>query len=189
MSGRYQFRRPRMRRLPDTGLVNVPGLVVTALALVCGCSHPTALALPSPGDDATAPRTTSGMVERVVDGDTVVVDGQHVRILGADSPETKDPRKPVMCGGPEATAFAHRLLDGQHVTLVGDPTQADRDRYHRLLRYVRLDDGRDYSIELVRAGWARDYVFHNKPVQEQDQIMAAQTEAQAARRGLWGQCQ
>lgn len=84
--------------------------------------------------------------------------------------------------GTQATAFARQLLTDQRVTLAGDPTQADRDRYQRLLRYVRLADGRDYSVEVTRAGWARSYRFQHNPVQEQSQIDAAQGEVQAAGR-------
>lgn len=46
----------------------------------------------------------------------------------------------------------------------------------------------DYSVEIVRAGWARSYVFQHKPVQEQAGIDAAQGEAQATGRGIWGLC-
>lgn len=155
-------------------------LLLPALALAAGCTHPSAAVLPM--------TSGAGVVERVVDGDTFVVDGQKVRVLGVDTPETVKPNTPVQCGGEEATAFAHQLLDGRHVTLVADPSQADKDRYQRLLRYVRLDDGRDYSIEAARAGMARNYVYGRKRVQEQDQIEAAETDARTAGRGLWSHC-
>ncbi len=54
-------------------------------------------------------------VVRDIDGDTIDVrlsDGriERIRILGADTPETKDPRKPVQCYGPEASAYTHARL-------------------------------------------------------------------------------
>lgn len=168
--------------------------LLPALALAAGC------AVPAPAALISAPALTeSGKVVAISDGDTVKVDVGGlvvtVRLLGINSSEVKDPRKRNSdgtyiheCGGEEASAFAKDLLDSRHVTLVADPTQADRDRYKRLLRYVRLDDGRDYSIEAARAGMARNYVYGRKRVTEQDQIEAAESEARTARRGLWGHC-
>lgn len=172
-------------------------LLLPVLALAAGCSVP---APPALADIPSTPaHTEAGKVVFVSDGDTVKVDvgGLVVtaRLIGIDSPEVHNPHlldpqghEIVQCGGPEASAFARDLLDGRHVTLVADPTQGDRDRYKRLLRYVRLDDGRDYSIEAARAGMARNYVYGRKRVQEQDQIEAAETDARTARRGLWGHC-
>jgi micrococcal nuclease len=148
--------------------------------LVSACSSPTAT--PGPASD------TDGTVTRVVDGDTVHVGAITVRLLGIDCPETVKPHTAVQCGGPQASAFAHQLLDGAHVTLAADPAQADKDRYGRSLRYLRLDDGRDFSKEIVAAGWARVYTFHNRPVSEYAQLEQAQTAAQTAHRGLWGSC-
>ena len=58
-------------------------------------------------DPAVVPVT----VVHVVDGDTLIAafaDGhtETVRVLGIDTPETVDPRKPVQCFGPEASAYA-----------------------------------------------------------------------------------
>ena len=91
----------------------------------------------------------SATVVRVVDGDTVDVQMQdagveRIRLIGIDTPEVVDPRKPVQCFGREASAHAHELLDGQSVALELDPSQGElaikpeRDlaRAHR--RYQRL---------------------------------------------------
>src|SRR5262245_22240148 len=74
-------------------------------------------------------------VLKVVDGDTVDVqfsaDGhtERLRLIGTDAPELVDPQKPVQCFAREALDRAHQLLDGQSVTLDGDPSQDARDRF------------------------------------------------------------
>src|SRR4051794_38245748 len=80
-----------------------------------------ARALPA-GDDAT--------VSRIVDGDTVVVRvgarDTKVRFIGSDTPETKDPRRPVQCFGREASARTEQLLPvGTAVRLVYDVDRTD----------------------------------------------------------------
>jgi endonuclease YncB( thermonuclease family) len=65
--------------------------------------------------------------------------GRKVRLIGVDTPETKDPRKPVQHFGQEATAFTQRLIEGKRVRLAYD--QQHKDKYGRTLAYVYLDDG------------------------------------------------
>ena len=82
-------------------------------------------------------------VIKVVDGDTIHVDanGQRlkVRMIGLDTPETVDPRKPVQCFGREASAQAKTILGGQSVYLETDPSQDTIDRFGRTLAYVWTD--------------------------------------------------
>ena len=133
-----------------------------------------------------------GVVSNIVDGDTVdVLDDTgrrvRVRVLGIDTPETKDPDQPVQCWGLEATAFAERTLLERRVALYTDPTQADRDRYGRLLAYVVLVDSQaNYSVLAAAAGAARSYVFDGRPVTLHAEIAAAEDRARAAGIGLWG---
>jgi endonuclease YncB( thermonuclease family) len=124
--------------------VRVPTLILLALLLVASAPPLVRTAVAEP-----APAT----IVRVVDGDTIDVQvavghTERLRLIGIDTPETVDPRKPVQCFGREASAHAHELLDGQTVTLDGDPTQDTRDRYVRLAVYVWLADGSLVEVEL-----------------------------------------
>lgn len=127
-------------------------------------------------------------VSYVVDGDTirVIMVGypETVRVIGIDTPEVVDPDVPPQCFGPEASAKAKELLGGQMVRLIADPTQATRDRYGRLLRYVERTDGLDFGLWMIRNGYAREYTFV-RPYQRQASYRAAEAEARAAGAGLW----
>lgn len=167
-------------------------VAAAALSLAAGCGSRDAIALMNDPKPAPA-ASTEATVHLVVDGNTVVVatpDGvdHRVRILGIRAPEVAQPHRPGQCGGAQAARFTRRLLAHQHVTLVPDPGQADQDFYHRQLRYVRLDDGRDFSIESARAGMSRSYVYGGKPVLEHAPIAAAQRQARSAHRGIWSMC-
>jgi micrococcal nuclease len=135
------------------------------------------------------PASFSATVIRAIDGDTIDVRlasgrSERVRILGADTPEVVDPRKPVQCYGPEASAYTHSRLDGHKVRLELD-TQA-RDKYDRLLAYVYVDGAR-YDDELLRLGYARLLIIPPNGVHARA-LVRAELDAQVARRGLWGAC-
>lgn len=61
-----------------------------------------------------------------------------------------------------------------------------RTAVNRTLAYVELADGRDFAVTAVAAGMARPYVYGGKPVSRYPEIMAAEEQARAASRGLWG---
>lgn len=102
---------------------------------------------PPPSDSADgrpgAAAGDPGAVERVIDGDTfVMAGGERVRVLGIDSCEAGSR------GGDSATVAAETLLDGKSVTLRQEGS-ADRDGFGRLLRYVQLEDGRDFGSVMI----------------------------------------
>jgi micrococcal nuclease len=129
-------------------------------------------------------------VVRDVDGDTINVQQgsikETVRFLGVDTPETHDPRKPVQCFGQAAAAHTKSLLEGKNVRLEADPTDSDRDKYHRLLRYVYLPDGTLVNAELIRDGWGFAYTIF--PIVKLDEFRALETKAREENRGLWAGC-
>jgi micrococcal nuclease len=139
----------------------------------------------------TAHPFARGTVVRAVDGDTIIVrDGgriEDVRLLGIDTPETVDPRRPVGCYGPEASTFTKHLVTGRTVTLRYD--RELHDRYGRFLAYVWLAGPRRVFVnaELVRLGYARSYPF--PPNTAHAALFAAlERSAALAGRGLWHAC-
>ncbi len=130
------------------------------------------------------------LVSSVVDGDTLVVlvgdTKETVRVLGIDTPETKYSERGEECYGTEATDEARRLLSGRRVVLTTDDTQADRDSYDRLLRYVTLPDGGDYGEVMIHEGFAEEYTFKGISYQKQKMYQDAENSARAIGLGLWG---
>ncbi|WP_199422971.1 thermonuclease family protein [Actinotalea solisilvae] len=185
------------RRRRRGGLV--PVLLVLAALVVLGVARESwlreALGLPEAGTPSvTVPRAEPAVVEgpfavvRVVDGDTLVIlrpEGEtKVRVLGIDTAETVDPRRPVQCFGPEASARATELLAGTQVTVRGDPLQDRVDRYGRELDYVWLPDGLLFNQVMVEEGFAVEATFDG-PYEMQTVLRDAQDRAAAAGLGLW----
>lgn len=127
-------------------------------------------------------------VTSVVDGDTIKVNingtVETLRLIGMDTPETVDPRKPVQCFGVEASNRAKTLLSGQKIRIEADPTQDTRDKYGRLLAYIYRDDGLFFNKSMVVDGYAYEYTY-DKPYKYQAEFKAAQITAQSAGAGLW----
>jgi micrococcal nuclease len=125
------------------------------------------------------------LVIRVIDGDTIEIEGAlKVRYIGIDTPETVHPSKPVECYGQAASNRNKELVQGKVVELERDVSETDK--YGRLLRYVYVD-GQMVNELLVREGYA-EVSTYPPDVRYVDLLLAAQQEAQAADRGLWGVC-
>lgn len=138
-----------------------------------------------------AQRGTSDAPYRVVavfDGDTIVVerDGgtQTIRLLGVDTPEVHDPRKPVQCYGPEASAYTRARLLGRSVQLEDDVET--HDVYGRRLAYVYLH-GRRFEDDLLRRGFARLLVIEPNHAHART-MLDEELGARRHRVGLWGTC-
>lgn len=135
--------------------------------------------------------SSNAFVVRAVDGDTLIVqlDGEkqerRVRLLGINTPETVDPRKPVECFGKEASKFMHELVDGRRVRLEADTQADERDAYGRLLRSVFLEDGTDINLVMVHDGYAYAYLsFPLNPLRKRA-LKKQQEDAKLSERGLW----
>lgn len=128
------------------------------------------------------------IVTRIVDGDTIVVlingVSEKVRLIGVDTPETVDPRKPVQCFGKEASRFTENLLLNNAVRLESDASQGDRDKYGRLLRYVFLEDGTLVNKKIISEGYGHEYTYRI-PYKHQSDFKNAERIAREAQKGLW----
>lgn len=126
-------------------------------------------------------------MDRVVDGDTIIVDRVRVRLIGIDAPESVKPDSPVQCYGPESSAALHAMLPvGTRVVL--EPDLEHHDRYGRTLAYVwRTDPPLDIDVELARLGFARALTIRPN-IAHETQIATAISQAQQAGRGLWSAC-
>ena len=131
---------------------------------------------------------TEVKVVKVIDGDTIEVQFNNqtetVRLIGIDTPETVDPRKPVQCFGKEASDKAKSLLNNQTVKLEPDIAQGERDKYGRLLRYVFLD-GVNFNQLMISTGFAHEYTYRSNPYKYQIEFRQAEQDARNGKKGLW----
>jgi micrococcal nuclease len=119
---------------------------------------------------------------RVIDGDTIVLsNGEKVRLIGVDTPETKHSQKPVEYYGKEATAFTKRMVGGKVVKLKYDVQR--RDEYDRLLAYVYLMNGTFLNAEIIKQGYGHAYTRF--PFKYMEEFKQYEKEARENKRGLW----
>ena len=157
-------------------------LLAVVTVVVTACANPSSADRP-PG------RAT---VVHVVDGDTIDVaiagHRERVRLIGINTPETVDPRRPVECFGREASEHTKMLLTlGTEVDLVRDVEP--RDTYGRLLAYVyRRPDGLFVNLDLVAQGYA-DLLTFPPNIAHVEEFRSAAADARRAGKGLWARCQ
>ncbi len=135
---------------------------------------------------------TTYKVTKVIDGDTINVSingkNQTVRLLGIDTPESVDPRKPVQCFALEASKKLKNFVLGKNVILVSDSTQGDKDKYGRLLRYMYLPNSTKTFIngEMVKQGFA--FSYRQYPTKFLNKFNSFETYARNRSLGLWNSC-
>lgn len=170
-------------------------LVPISILMLTACGHdsspvPVVEARQTPADNSESlePNAT---VDRIVDGDTIVVEiqgqSERVRLIGIDTPESVAENRPDQCYGAESAAYLAELIpEGTPVTLIRDVEA--RDRFDRLLAYViRSSDGLFVNLDLVEKGFAGPLTY---PPNDHyaDLLEGAATDAAAAGVGLWGVC-
>lgn len=130
-------------------------------------------------------------VLRVADGDTIHINyngkDEKVRFIGLDTPETKDPRKPIQCFGREATAKMTEFAENKNVRLEFDKTQGERDKYGRILAFVYSEDNKNLAYEMIRQGYGNEYTYNSNPYKYQNEFKEAARKAREENKGLWAE--
>jgi endonuclease YncB( thermonuclease family) len=129
--------------------------------------------------DVTASGNSLTGRARVIDGDSLDLGGERIRIYGIDAPEGRQTcndlaGRPYACGREASRALAAAIA-GRRVTCAA----VDHDRYGRDVAICSVD-GRDLGELMVRGGHALDYAQHSR-----GRYAAAQREARDAKRGMW----
>jgi micrococcal nuclease len=181
--------RPTLRARSVLGLLAaaVAGGAIVWAVLAGAHNSPAPVSSPAGARTPAAVAGTPAEIERVVDGDTVVVllDGrrERVRLLNIDTPETVAEDRPVECLGPEASEFTKHLLPpGTEVTLAFDIER--RDQYGRMLAAVYTADGENVNVKIAREGLAYAVTFGEND-RFRPLVQAAMEEARDAHRGLF----
>jgi len=122
-----------------------------------------------------SPQETT-LVERVIDGDTVVIEGdERVRLIGIDTTE----RGQFLFA--ESTFFLKELIEGKRVRLEKDIT--DRDKYDRLLRYIYLGDT-FVNLEMVKRGYA-SVLLYEPDTEYASLLLEEEAKAREQSLGIW----
>lgn len=120
---------------------------------------------------------------KVVDGDTIDVwtgeKVERIRLLGVDTPETKDPRRKVQYFGKEASTFLRKTIKGKTLRI----ERSEKDAYKRTLAFVYLPDGRCVNDLIVKEGYG--YAFVKYPFLGLERLKQFEAEARGAKKGLW----
>jgi endonuclease YncB( thermonuclease family) len=114
---------------------------------------------------------------RIIDGDTLEIAAQRIRLHGIDAPEMRQSCRKGSdswpCGA-EATKALRSMIQDAEVTC----QERDRDRYGRIVA-VCFARGEDLNAAMVRRGWALAYRRYSVD------YVDVETSARAARAGLW----
>ena len=166
LSGRYVYIKGMNKKLPMGLVASVSASVVLLLA----CA-------PERGREKPAPAPEVAGRATVIDGDTIEISGQRIRLAGIDAPESRQscgPRAETWpCGRRAAMALADRVG-----TRTVRCAQQGKDRYRRLIAVCRAG-GEDLSAWMVEEGWAMAYRRYSKS------YVTAEDEARMSGRGIW----
>jgi micrococcal nuclease len=149
-------------------------IALVAVAMLAGCG----------GSGGSECGSTEAVVERIIDGDTIELEGgERIRYLMINTPETTGGKNE--CYGSNAVQFNTDLVLGKTVTL--DYDVQCQDMFGRTLAYVSVG-GVEVNTEMVKRGFA--CVLHIPPNGDsrKDEFEALEDTAKAENRGLWGEC-
>ena len=114
----------------------------------------------------------------IIDGDTLKISDERIRLHGIDAPETNqscmDVRGNQWSCGRQSTSALASLIDGRPIICKG----RERDRYRRLIA-VCFAGSKDLNAEMVRQGWALAYRKYSTD------YVVQETVAKSERVGIW----
>ena len=124
-------------------------------------------------------------VEKIYDGDTIAsfVDAhfEKIRLIGIDAPELD--QRPW---GKKAKECIGSLITASESMVSLEYDVERRDKYGRLLAYIRTHDGKMINEEMLKKGCA--VLFTIPPnVKYVERFRAAQKEAQEHKTGIWSE--
>lgn len=130
-------------------------------------------------------------VTRVIDGDTLdVTQGDttlRIRLIGINTPESVDPRRPRECYGKEASELMKEIAFGKDVKLVYDIHKPRKDDNGRELAYVVRNDDLDLGAYMIESGAAYEYTYKREYYENQQRYIDLETKAKEMKRGLWAE--
>lgn len=173
-------------------LASFYGVGLIACLMLFGCAAPQA---GSKNEQTVAAASVVegrwAVVSRVSDGDTIQLDnGEKVRMIGVNTPETVAPNTPKQPYGEEASAFTKSRLEGKKVFIETDVEE--KDRYGRTLAYVFVQEPTSeaeiqeymFNAILLRDGYAQLMTIQPN-VKYQEMFIGLQRAAREANKGLW----
>ena len=124
---------------------------------------------------------TGKRIQRVVDGDTVIVSGRRIRLLNVDTEESVHPDPS------RNTAFGRKTSSAVKKAIQGKTADLEcygKDRYSRRLCYLFVD-GENFNVKLVKQGWSRYYTKFGFSKEYHDDFIHAENSSKSSRFGLW----
>ena len=135
-------------------------------------------------------------VSKVIDGDTIKLStGEHVRLIGIDTPESRYNNKlvrdskrsardinSIVSMGKKASDFTRSFVEGKNVRLEFDVEKYDK--YKRLLAYVYLEDGTFVNARIVEEGYAQTLTIPPN-IKYARMLLKLEREAREKNKGLW----
>ena len=110
--------------------------------------------------------------DRVIDGDTFVMDNTKIRIWGIDTPERDQ------FGYEQATLHLKKIIKKNELNCIFKK----RDVYRRSLMRCDLEGGQDLGAQMVLSGWAKDFTKYSDGYYKKQEYRARDL-----KRGLWSQ--
>lgn len=134
-------------------------------------------------------RWIKGKVERVIDGDSLIIITKsgyikEARIIGINAYELNSPIEEERVYGRIAKDFAYYNLNKKniHFAIGGDKI----DKYGRILIYLWYDNTKLYNEEILRRGFAKAFLKYNFNKAMKKRFAEAEKLAKINMRGIWG---